>query len=131
VAAHHVRDEELAHRDARDRHPALRGRGREFARRAGLREELLPPDTTGARARNEDSENVQPGRPRAKRTPAGTLMAVNPNVFIVGCPRAGTTLLQRIVDAHRRWRRPSPRSTSLMSRGPGAEGSPFTTPSPS
>ena len=27
-------------------------------------------------------------------------MAVNPYVFIVGCPRSGTTLLQRIVDAH-------------------------------
>jgi len=27
-------------------------------------------------------------------------MAVNPYVFIVGCPRAGTTLLQRIVDTH-------------------------------
>jgi hypothetical protein len=25
---------------------------------------------------------------------------VNPYVFIVGCPRSGTTLLQRIVDAH-------------------------------
>src|SRR5436309_9402475 len=24
----------------------------------------------------------------------------NPYVFIVGCPRSGTTLLQRIVDAH-------------------------------
>ena len=27
-------------------------------------------------------------------------MAVNSYVFIVGCPRSGTTLLQRIVDAH-------------------------------
>jgi hypothetical protein len=27
-------------------------------------------------------------------------MAVNPYVFIVGCPRSGTTLLRRIVDAH-------------------------------
>ncbi len=27
-------------------------------------------------------------------------MAVNPYVFIVGCPRSGNTLLQRIVDAH-------------------------------
>ena len=27
-------------------------------------------------------------------------MTVNPYVFIVGCPRSGTTLLQRIVDAH-------------------------------
>ena len=27
-------------------------------------------------------------------------MAVNPYVFIVGCPRSETTLLQRIVDAH-------------------------------
>jgi hypothetical protein len=27
-------------------------------------------------------------------------VAVNPYVFIVGCPRSGTTLLQRIVDAH-------------------------------
>jgi Sulfotransferase family len=27
-------------------------------------------------------------------------MAVNPYVFIVGCPRSGTTLLQRIVDAY-------------------------------
>ena len=27
-------------------------------------------------------------------------MAVNPYVFIVGCPRCETTLLQRIVDAH-------------------------------
>ena len=27
-------------------------------------------------------------------------MAVNPYVFIVGCPRSGTTLLKRIVDAH-------------------------------
>jgi hypothetical protein len=25
---------------------------------------------------------------------------VNPYVFIIGCPRSGTTLLQRIVDAH-------------------------------
>ena len=24
----------------------------------------------------------------------------NPYVFIVGCPRSGTTLLQRLVDAH-------------------------------
>ena len=28
-------------------------------------------------------------------------MTVNPYVFIVGCPRSGTTLLQRIVGAHR------------------------------
>jgi Sulfotransferase family len=27
-------------------------------------------------------------------------VAVNPYVFIVGCPRSETTLLQRIVDAH-------------------------------
>jgi hypothetical protein len=27
-------------------------------------------------------------------------VAVNPYVFIVGCPRSGTTPLQRIVDAH-------------------------------
>src|SRR5262245_16176765 len=27
-------------------------------------------------------------------------MTMNPFVFIVGCPRSGTTLLQRIVDAH-------------------------------
>jgi hypothetical protein len=27
-------------------------------------------------------------------------VAVNPYIFIVGCPRSGTTLLQRIVDAH-------------------------------
>ena len=27
-------------------------------------------------------------------------MAVNSYVLIVGCPRSGTTLLQRIVDAH-------------------------------
>ena len=27
-------------------------------------------------------------------------MAVNPYVLIVGCPRSGNTLLQRIVDAH-------------------------------
>jgi hypothetical protein len=27
-------------------------------------------------------------------------VAVNPYVFIVGCPRSGTTLLQRIVGAH-------------------------------
>ena len=27
-------------------------------------------------------------------------MAVNPYVFIEGCPRSETTLLQRIVDAH-------------------------------
>jgi hypothetical protein len=27
-------------------------------------------------------------------------VTVNPYVFIVGCPRSGTTLLQRIVDAH-------------------------------
>ena len=27
-------------------------------------------------------------------------MVVNPYVFIVGCPRSETTLLQRIVDAH-------------------------------
>ena len=25
----------------------------------------------------------------------------NPYVFIVGCPRSGTTLLQRMIDAHR------------------------------
>ena len=25
---------------------------------------------------------------------------MNPYVFIVGCPRSGTTLLQRVVDAH-------------------------------
>jgi Sulfotransferase family len=27
-------------------------------------------------------------------------VTVNPYVFIVGCPRSGTTLLQRVVDAH-------------------------------
>src|SRR5918996_4286059 len=27
---------------------------------------------------------------------------MNPYVFIVGCPRSGTTLLQRMVDAHSR-----------------------------
>jgi hypothetical protein len=27
-------------------------------------------------------------------------VAVNPCIFIVGCPRSETTLLQRIVDAH-------------------------------
>jgi Sulfotransferase family len=27
-------------------------------------------------------------------------VALNPYVFIVGCPRSGTTLMQRIVDAH-------------------------------
>ena len=27
-------------------------------------------------------------------------MAVNPYVFIVGCPRSGTTLLQRMIDVH-------------------------------
>ena len=27
-------------------------------------------------------------------------MAVKPNVFIVGCPRSGTTLLQRMIDVH-------------------------------
>src|SRR5688500_681989 len=100
MAANYLRDEELAHRDARERRRALRGRGRESARRAGLRKELLPPGTTGARARNEDSENVQPARPRARRTPAGAPLAVNSYVFIVGCPRSKTTLLQRIVDAH-------------------------------
>src|ERR671912_151923 len=100
MAAHYVRDEGLAHRDARDRHRALRGCSRRSARRAGLREDVLPPDATGARARNEDSENVQPARPGARRTPAGALVTVNPYVFIVGCPRSGTTLLQRIVDAH-------------------------------
>jgi hypothetical protein len=31
---------------------------------------------------------------------AVTRSGVNPYVFIVGCPRSGTTLLQRIVDAH-------------------------------
>jgi hypothetical protein len=28
---------------------------------------------------------------------------MNPFVFIVGCPRSGTTLLQRVVNAHPRW----------------------------
>ena len=27
---------------------------------------------------------------------------MNPYVFIVGCPRSGTTLLRRIIDAHRK-----------------------------
>src|SRR5205807_9051890 len=31
---------------------------------------------------------------------ASAATSPNPYVFIVGCPRSGTTLLQRIVDAH-------------------------------
>jgi hypothetical protein len=36
------------------------------------------------------------------RGPAAPSAGANPYVFIVGCPRSGTTLLKRIVDAHER-----------------------------
>src|SRR5262249_27532261 len=41
---------------------------------------------------------------RRPRTPAETYTSQGPNpyVFIVGCMRSGTTLLQRIVDSHPR-----------------------------
>jgi hypothetical protein len=35
-----------------------------------------------------------------RRPTAGVLGAMNPYLFIVGCPRSGTTLLRRLVDTH-------------------------------
>ena len=35
-----------------------------------------------------------------RRPTAGVLGHMNPYLFIVGCPRSGTTLLRRLVDTH-------------------------------
>jgi hypothetical protein len=61
----------------------------ELARRAArLREAFKQP----ARPAESSAPALAHPRPHGGRT--------NPFVFIVGCPRSGTTLLQRIVDAH-------------------------------
>src|SRR5262249_26540554 len=62
---------------------------------------VCPPPHPGAAARvkvEEESKNMPPRIPDETYASQGP----NPYVFIVGCMRSGTTLLQRIVDAHPR-----------------------------
>ncbi|NNM26789.1 MAG: sulfotransferase [Phycisphaerales bacterium] len=48
---------------------------------------------------DDDDETPATGR-AARVAPSPTRTSRNPFVFIVGCPRSGTTLLKRMVDAH-------------------------------
>src|SRR5919112_2633515 len=100
MAADHFRSEGLEVTDARRRPRALRGGCRRPPRGARLRESVPAPVVTSARTCGEDPGDVQPGHTRARRAPTRALVAVNPYVFIVGSARSGTTLLQRMVDAH-------------------------------
>ena len=54
----------------------------------------------GAQTRVEDPYLVRPRSSQAGEAGTGGLVVVNPFVFIVGCPKSGTTLLRRMVDAH-------------------------------
>lgn len=47
-----------------------------------------------------DSQPAQENGQVPKTSHAAGVLGVNPHVFVVGCPRSGTTLLQRMLDNH-------------------------------
>src|SRR5215208_5806395 len=98
MAADHFRSEGLEDTDALRGPRALRGRGRRAARGTRIPARRVRSAGGDDGKHVKDPELLSTGPPRAWLATTEGLAGVNPYVFIVGCPRSGTTLLRRLVD---------------------------------